>query len=425
MKIRRTNHVVAVVYDDGAVGPGDIVAASSGLCRVVFVCDRSSPHVAGLFPILSKRAAVCDITAMTPFEAAEALSAWAVDGITTFSESCLEATASLAQLCGLQYHSMDTVHLLTDKLAQRDTLRASGVDETRAVAVVSPEDADEAVDAVGLPAIVKPRRGFASRGVLRVDGIDECRSAIADLQSHPMRLGPLMVEEYLVGVDPSARSPWGDSVTVEALIRGGSVGTVAVTGRCRMVPPFREQGLFLPSMIDAAQATEVSDLAAGAVEALGVQTGVTHVEIKFTPGGPRVVEVHGRLGGYIGDLLRRSGNVDIVAAGLALAVGEDPGTPTYRPDGVVFQYFLVPPTEAVGVRRMSGIQALRDLPGVEAVDVRAHTVEGIDWRCGTATQMGTVYGKVKDHGALAELLSRIDAIFVPEYVYRGDEVQQG
>lgn len=411
-----TEPVIAVVYDSGAAGPGDIVAAAAGRCLPVLVCDRDRPHVAELFPVLNRRARVCDITGLTAAEAADAVAAWRPAGITTFSEPCLEVTGDLADRCGLAYHGADTVHLLTDKIAQRAALRAAGVDATRSVEVTGPDDVEAAVAHVGLPAIVKPRRGFGSRGVHLVETVEACRAAIVDLTVDHPEFGPLMVEEYLTGDDTAAGAGWGDYVSVEALVQGDEVVTVAVTGKCRLAPPFREQGVFLPATTAPDLTAELIAMSAAAVRALGVRTGITHVELKLTPAGPRVLEVHGRLGGYIADLLRRSRDVDMVAAGLRLAMGERPDAPPDAGDGVTFQYFLVPPVDAVGLRAVDGVAALRDLPGVQAVDVRARPGLGLDWRNGTGAHLGTVYGKVGDHNALAALIGDVERTFLPEFV---------
>lgn len=132
------------------------------------------------------------------------------------------------------------------------------------------------------------------------------RKLICDLVGQAASTGPepaLIVEEYLPGRDDQ---PLGDYVAVECAVDGGVVA-LAVTGKLRLLPPFRETGQFWPARLPADEREEIIDLAVAALEALDVRTGLAHVEIKLTPAGPRVIEVNGRLGGLQVDLAQRPG----------------------------------------------------------------------------------------------------------------------
>ena len=73
-------------------------------------------------------------------------------------------------------------------------------------------------------------------------------------------------------------------------------------------------------------------MASAAIEALDVHSGCLHTEIKLTPEGPRVIEVNGRIGGGVPEMLYRAAGVKIVELTLQLALGESivingPGEP--------------------------------------------------------------------------------------------------
>jgi len=406
--------LVAVVYDLGA-GPGEIMAAARSVCDLLFICDSSDEHVAQIAPSLAQRSRVCDITGLNLGQAAAAVAAAHPSGITTFSERKMEVTTDLAAACGLSFHSVDTTRLLTDKLAQRTALAAAGIDTTRYRAVTGPDDAVAAIAEVGLPAVVKPRRGYASRGVRRVDSVAECRAAIAEQVAGSADDALLLVEEYLRGEPSCAGSRWGDYVSVEAIVHDGEVEPVCITGKCRLAPPFREQGVFLPATVPAELAERIVAVTVGALRALGVRSGLTHTELKLTPNGPKILEVHGRLGGFVADLLRRAGGIDLVRAGLRLALGRRPELPAVAFTSVAFQYFLVPPMDAVAVHGLDGVPELRGLDGVEAVDLRVVPGQRLDWRDGTENHLGTVHGSVPDHARLAELTELVERVFRPTY----------
>ncbi len=113
---------------------------------------------------------------------------------------------------------------------------------------------------------------------------------------------------------------------------------LAITGRFPLAPPFRETGFFIPASIAPGQQAELLDLAGETLRALGLEVGAAHTEIKLTSEGPRVIEVNGRIGGGVPDMLRLADGprhrqaVDARGARLAdrgrVAAGDQLGSPT-------------------------------------------------------------------------------------------------
>ena len=84
--------------------------------------------------------------------------------------------------------------------------------------------------------------------------------------------------------------------------------------------PAEKTGQFVPATLSPALAAEVTALTGSALDALGVRDGVTHTEVKLTRAGPRIIEVNGRLGGYVGDIVRRASGYDLLRAAIQVAV---------------------------------------------------------------------------------------------------------
>lgn len=401
--------LLAVVYDLGAAGAAEILSAARPLCDVVFVCDRASGYVADRAPGLAEYARVCDTTGMDAAAAADTVAALRPSGIVTFSEAQLARTAELAGACDLPFHRPETVGRLTDKLAQREALRAAGVDATRCRVVRSTGELTVALAEVGVPAVVKPRRGgAASRDTYRVDRLTDAVELLAGAAE-------FVVEEMLTGDPAAAGEFWGDRVSVESLVRAGEVHPVNVTGKFALAAPFRETGQFSPSTLGPELLDAVSRLAADAVTALGVRHGATHTEIKLTPGGPRVIEVNGRLGGNLGDLLRRSAGFDVLRATMEVALDRPPAVPLPRRRRLAFQRYLAPPMQLATLLRLDGLDRIRALPGVQRVDEHAHAGKTVDWRRGTEECLAVVYGVAADHEALRATVEAVDAAFAPAF----------
>ncbi|MFE4972942.1 hypothetical protein ACFRAR_12600 [Kitasatospora sp. NPDC056651] len=432
---------VAVVYGRGAAGPAEILGAARGLCDVVFVCDPAVPGVAPLLAGMRRRARVCEISGHDDAAAAELLREHGPVGIVTFSEYCLAGTARLAEALGLPYHRPDTVRLLTDKADQRAAFAAAGVDHTPSLVVRSAAEVDAAVRRLGYPVVLKPRTGAGSQDTVRLADAEQQRRALADVGLAPGpgpglepgpgpgsgpgpgdgRPGPgsgprdFVVEKYLPG-DPTVAGPdWGDYVSVEAVVQHAEVTTLCVTGKFALADPLRETGLFLPATLAPAVEKDVAELAAAAVRALGVTTGVTHTEVKLTPDGPRVIEVNGRVGGRAVGLLDRALGIDLLALAFALAL-EHPVEPVTapRPAAVTFEYFIVPPRTVGTVRAIDGADAVRALPGVGEVDVATAPGQPVDWRH-PAQRLAFVRGAVATHDELRRLVTSVHDRFHLEF----------
>ncbi|MEU4078208.1 hypothetical protein DEJ45_18985 [Streptomyces venezuelae] len=415
--------VLLVVHDEGSAAPMRILAAARGLCRVVLLCEPDRPRVAEGLRSVGRHAEIADVTGLDTEAVGRLAAGFDPAGVVTFSERRLRLTASVAEACGLPFHTGEAVHVLTDKFRQRRALAEHGVQDTRCAVVPRAGGADDgdgldaALARVGLPAVLKPRTGAGSVDTCLVRSADECRSRLAEFTQGRDDPGEFVLEEYLPG-DPDQAGPgWGDYVSVESVVVDGEPRTVAVTGKLPLAPPFRETGHLLPAPLAPGAAADVVRLERRALRALGVRHGVTHTEIKLTPAGPRVIEVNGRLGGHMAELVQRSLGYDLVAAALRLALGlpvDSPETPPGHgrgagPGGVAFHFKVVPPPGAPPPDRTSLVERLMEVPGVDLVDLADLTEIPVrsGWRAGTAGAVGVVYGSAPDHAELRKVLDRL------------------
>jgi hypothetical protein len=202
---------------------------------------------------------------------------------------------------------------------------------------------------------------------------------------------------------------------VESVTSGGTVSHLEITGKFPLTEPLRETGYFVPAVLAPALRQEVLGLAGAALAALGVTTGMTHTEVKLTPAGPRVIEVNGRLGGYVADIVRRARGLDLVRVALAESLGLPPGPARPGYARHAFQYFLLPPAGAVRLRRMAGVPELRRVPGIQLVEMFATPGDAVDWRDGTLSYLGIVHGSAHSHAGILHLAGLVEELFAAEY----------
>ncbi|MFF9479377.1 acetyl-CoA carboxylase biotin carboxylase subunit family protein [Streptomyces sp. NPDC014733] len=395
-----------VVYDFGAAQPGDIAVGLGDWATWVFAAERNE-HTRRMAPLLEQFAPVVWIDSLD--DAVRELGGHHPGGIVTFSEKALRLTGELADRLGLVQHSPATTALLTDKWKQRGALRAAGVDSVRFRRVDSVHDWADAVAHVGLPAVLKPAFGGASRNTFFVSDEADGRSLVGRLLADGApgygSDRSLVLEEYLVGRDCA---PFGDYVSIEQLVQGGEITDIAVTGKFPMVPPFRETGRFWPAPLDPEETARVFTLARRAVAALGITTGLTHTEVKLTPAGPRFIEVNGRLGGGINELAGRAVGRNLIELAGRVALGERVTVPALPAGRLVYQITHPAPREACELLDVTGVDEIRALPGVTLH--RPYTRPGARLPGGVQTQdLDVVIGETTGPEELAVVVKEVES----------------
>lgn len=398
----------------GSAGVLDIVDALQGFAVPVFVCPDSE-LIDQPTDLIQEVGILCDIAGLTLEEATERIRAFGPEAIVTFSEYQLERTAQLADRLGLLSHAPDRIESLTRKHTQRELLNAAGVSSVSTRLVHDERSARQALAEIGGPAILKPDRGTGSRSTYPVDSLEELAGACAEVFPSGAEAGDATERFVLEQRIPETETewPWGDYVSVESAVLRGEVTHIAVTGKFPLAEPFRETGSFLPADLSEALRAEVLDTASRAIRALGVQNGLCHTEIKFSPQGPQVIEVNGRLGGRIHELLHRATGINAIELAARIAWGDETAVRGIDMSGfrsIAFLYAKVPRPEAKRLRGVRGVEQLRKRPGITRVHVHQEPGDHLDWRSGRLGNIYVCYGSVPTHEELAQLIVDIEEI---------------
>lgn len=260
------------------------------------------------------------------------LLAGAVDGALTFDERYVELTAAVVERLGSPGATTAAVRTLKDKAA----LRAATAGRPYAVGfgvARSAKEAHEVAAALGYPVVLKPRALGGSIGVVKVDAPTELDEAfrLAD----GARVGALasahlgvLVEEYVDGPE----------ISVDASVCGGRTRVHVVADKLLGPEPyFEEVGHVVPSV--RADAREVLATVEDVHRLSGFDDGVSHVELRLSARGPRLIEANARLGGdlipYLGLLAT---GVDLAGVAAQIAVGRPTEVKPTRQDAAAVRF---------------------------------------------------------------------------------------
>ncbi|MFT7839805.1 ATP-grasp domain-containing protein [Saccharothrix sp. BKS2] len=300
-----------------------------------------------------------------PEALAPAVADLGVEGVYTWDEVSLAATAEVAHRLGLPHLSPSAAAACRDKYRARTALRDAGLPAVRHRLAHGVEEARAAAAEIGYPVVLKPRSLAGSLGVVvaeDADGLDAAYATAAGTGFAGLRVEPgVLVEEFLAGPE----------ISVDCCVVDGVVHPVFVARKRLGFPPyFEEVGHLVGPWRDEPWAAAVTEQVRAAHAALGVTLGVTHTELRLTAAGPRVVELNGRLGGdLIPHVGRLATGIDLALAAADLAMGATPDL-TPRVTGWAEVRFLYPLRD--GVVESVDLATAQAVPGIaEAVALAA------------------------------------------------------
>ncbi|MFB3917621.1 MAG: ATP-grasp domain-containing protein [Terriglobales bacterium] len=276
--------------------------------------------------------------------------------------------AIVARTLGLPGVDPLAAFLCKHKPAMRARLQSAGLPVPRWAEVETSADVEEALREVGFPCIVKNTDSSASRGTKRFFA------------------RPSNMEEFFRAVEDAREVSASKTALIEELWRGPeqTVETLFdishrfwpcfITDRLFADdgPNALEIGLEHPTRLDAATQQSLYEAVRQAAEVLGITVGAAKADTILTKDGPRIIEMTTRLSGGFDCqyLVPAATGKNIIRAALLTCLGK-PVDPLDLQDWK--HRFAVSGSVWPGpgvVRRISGIEEARALPGIEGVFLR-------------------------------------------------------
>jgi hypothetical protein len=422
--------VAVLLGPEESLSPAQVAGAADGVARLLFVLD--SGDTSDSAAVLHTVAEALAPTVVVDFGDPAACLA-AVDGVaavTTFTDRLCGVTARLrAGVTGTSGPLPPWGH----KDVQRRLLRDAGVSRVRSARVDGPGELREFADSAGLPIVVKPVGGAASQDTWLLSGEPDLHEFLRRADGGPPGQD-MFAEQFIVG-EPAPAPHLADYVSAEIFRCGPTIGPAtgpgggAVTDLAvrafvtdRLVPawPCRETGLVLPSARPADRQEAIVAAAQRAIDALGAGDGVFHVELKPARPEPEIIEVNGRLGGFIARLVGYGTGQDLGRAALNCALGRLPDL-DLRWDRCVLVLLFQPPARATEIVRAPSRRELVRRPGVLAVDQLHPAGTSVDWRRGTNFPAALLWLAGDGHDELRARLLDVAEFLTEEFTFAGPD----
>lgn len=226
----------------------------------------------------------------------------AVEGITTFWEPAVIATAKLARELGLPYHTLESVQSTRNKYKRIELLQAAGLAIPVSFQVRNAHDVENAMAKIKklliernistFPMIFKPLKGGAAKFYSRVNHIDETRlvyfQAVESFkkifQEEARPIAEFIFEEYIEGKE------W----VVDLVMQNSRVIYTAIADHWHFTELNETNtGYGYPSVeLNFIEQQSCIKLAILSVHSMGFTDGIFHIEGKYHPvKGPYVLDI--------------------------------------------------------------------------------------------------------------------------------------
>lgn len=186
--------------------------------------------------------------------------------------------AQVREHFGLPGERVSTVTLFRDKHRMKDALRAAGLPCARHRMVGTAADAWDFAKEVGFPLILKPPAGAGCKATYRIRDAAELSAALAEIQPNPSH--PVLAEEFLTGEEHSF-----ETITLRGVPRFYSISRYYPTPLEVMENPWIQWVCLLPREVGGPEFAAARQVGAAAISALGLHTGMTHMEWFRRPDG--------------------------------------------------------------------------------------------------------------------------------------------
>lgn len=244
-----------------------------------------------------------------------------IDGIMSFAVDPGVVTAAYVQeQMGLPaFGPYESVCILQNKDRFRNFLTQHGFNVPKAKGFASIEEAMAEKYWYSWPVIVKPTDSAGSKGVTRVDRLEDLQPALEVAFAHSLSKR-VIVEEF---IEKAGCSSDTDSFSVDGELKFVSFSAQRFDEHAPN--PYTPSAFSWPSTMTAEQETELTSEIQRLLKLLDMRTSIYNIETRVgTNGKPYIMEVSPRGGGNrLAEMLRFATGVDLITNAVRAAVGDE------------------------------------------------------------------------------------------------------
>lgn len=295
---------------------------------------------------------------------------YSLDAIIPVDETTAVIASMASKALSLPHNLPEAAIASREKHRMRSVLTKSGLPSPRTrIFSIRDNPADLSME-VDYPAVLKPLFLSSSRGVVRVNNSNEFIAAfksIIAILSDPEVVSQdrdlsqkIMLEDFIAG----------DEIAVEGIFTDGQLKVLAIFDKPDPLsgPYFEETIYVTPSRQPQKTQNEVANTILKASQAMGIQHGAVHAELRINREGIWLIEIAARsIGGLCAKTLRFDGNVSLEELILRHAIGEN--IDELERETAASGVMMIPIPTAGTLKAVSGLDKARSVPHIEEINI--------------------------------------------------------
>ena len=285
---------------------------------------------------------------------------YSVNGIMTHAVEIPHIVSRVAQKMNLPGLSPEIADIATNKKMRIECFQKNKIPSPKFVYGSSVEEILEKITNFDFPLVMKPIDNAGSRGVIKIEKIDDI-SKIYDECTSFSKTKTVLIEEFLSG----------PQISTESIIINNKIITTGFADRNydmnkKFSPYFIENGHTIPSILSSKEKNEVIKVVENSIKAIGINFGVAKGDIIIDNGYPKVLEMAARTSGgrFASDMVPLSNGVNILKPLIQMSLGENVDMDFLKPkfSKAAVQRFFFPPIGKL--KSVNGIEESMKIPGV-------------------------------------------------------------
>ncbi len=261
----------------------------------------------------------CNVNIVDPKAVLEAARRLKIDGILSFAtDPGVISAAYAADQLGLPMPApYESVVIMQNKDKFRDFLEQNGFNAPKHMGFSSRQEAKARIGEFAFPLIVKPVDSAGSKGVKRIDRIEELDEAIDNAVANSIS-GRFIIEQFIEMVGSQSGS--------DSFVKDGKLVLTTFDRQYydrSSANPFTPSAMCYPSDMPEEVQKQLRDDIQRAVTLLKVGTTIINVECRLgTDGKPYIMELSPRAGGNrVPEIVRLATGTDIILNNVRAALG--------------------------------------------------------------------------------------------------------
>jgi biotin carboxylase len=229
-------------------------------------------------------------------------------------------TASyVAEKLGLPGCPYESVQILQNKVRFRQFLTDNGFNVPKARGYSSTNEALLDFTSFNFPVIVKPVDAAGSKGVTKVESIEQLKPALDEAMRFSLKAKEIIVEDY---IESKGFASDTDSFSINSDLQFVSFNNQFFDAKAKN--PYTPAAFSWPALMDQRHQKELANELKRLVRLLKLGTSIYNIEVRVGKDDkPYIMEVSPRGGGNrLSEMLRHASGTDLISLAVRSAIGE-------------------------------------------------------------------------------------------------------